>query len=413
MALLAQSANPAGQQVPQQTDGTGGGAARPFTHYARRHTEQGPINQSGVAFGTLFAPTDIPAIGFLRGIWLNVVASGGVGSVTPAIYAADAPWSVINNIEILDIGGQAIVQVDGYGLYLINRFGGYQFNPITEHYPSFSLVNAASNKTGNFSFTLFIPFEMNKLSGYGCLPNENAAAAYKFRLLLNAASSVYSQSPGTLPTLAINTQISVWTKPTQQGAPTAPPGLGSTAYWTQQIYNTVSGANDVQLTGRKGNYIHSLLFVWRNSSAARYDVTGGSYPTAPAAGGTLSGGIGTNLTDFRFRVNSYDQIGPSPYAMFLDQVQADFSFGGQFAPYGDTTSADSVPLIPQGVLPLSYRNDFSGHPAGDDTMELYLPTSGATKLEVLGTLPSGGSGGSLYVYTGDLIPQGDIPYAVA
>lgn len=376
MAALAQApAKPSAQQVPQDIQPQGSG--RPFIHYARRHSEVGPISQGGVTFGQNFTPQDIPAIGYLRDIWVQFQATGGSGSGSAASAAADAPWSTVQTIEVLDIGGQAIISFDGYGWYLSNLLGGYTWQNSVTGRPSYAAMTTATGANeGNYSFALKLPFEANKLSAYGSLPNENAAANYKMRMTMAGTGAVYATAPQTVPTFSVNTQIDVWTKPVDPGAPPAPVGNGSTFYWTQQVYNTVQGYNDIQLTGRKGNPILAQIFVFRDSTGARYSVS--------------------SVTDFRYRVNSFDQIGPTPMAKFLDDAYDGFNV-----------------VLPTGVLPISFRQDFNDHPAGDDTMERYLPTSGATKLELTGTLPAGGAGGSLTVYTLDMIPQGPIPYALA
>lgn len=376
MVALA-NANPAQQQVPQLTEGDTS-SGRPFIHYSRRHSEPGPINAGGVAFGAFYTPQDIPAIGYLRDMWVQFQATGGSGSGSATTANADAPWSTVMLLEVLDIGGQATVSFDGYGWYLSNLLGGYTFFNQPTGRPSYAAMTTATGASeGNFNFSLLIPFELNKLSGYASLPNENAAANYKLRLNLNNSASVYATNiPGVLPTFSINTQIDVWTKPVDPNAPKAPVGNGSTAYWTQQTYPTVTGFNDIQLTGRKGNPIIAQIFVFRDSSGARYSVNA--------------------VTDIRYRVNSFDQIGPTPMSKFLDEA---------YDGWGIT--------LPVGVLPISFRQDFNDHPAGDDTMERYLDTSGATKLELAATLPANASGGSLNVYTHDFIPQGPVPYALA
>jgi hypothetical protein len=374
VVALAQ-ANPAQQSVPQVTE-SDTSSGRPFIHYSRRHSEPGPINAGGVSFGQMYTPQDIPAIGYLRDMWVQFQATGGSGSAAP-VATPDAPWSTVMLVEVLDIGGQATVSFDGYGWFLSNLLGGYTWNNQPTGRPSYAAFNTASGaEAGGYAFSLLLPFELNKLSGYASLPNENAAANYKLRLNLNGSAAVYTTPPVGFPTFAINTQIDVWTKPVDANAPKAPVGNGSTAYWTQQTYNTVTGFNDIQLTGRKGNPIIAQFFVFRDSSGARYSVNG--------------------VTDFRYRVNSFDQIGPTPMSKFLDEAYDGFGV-----------------ILPVGVWPISFRQDFNDHPAGDDTMERYLDTSGATKLELAGTLPSGAAGGSLTVYTHDFIPQGPIPYALA
>jgi len=374
VVALAQ-ANPAQQSVPQVTE-SDTSSGRPFIHYSRRHSEPGPINAGGVSFGQMYTPQDIPAIGYLRDMWVQFQATGGSGSAAPAA-TPDAPWSTVMLVEVLDIGGQATVSFDGYGWFLSNLLGGYTWNNQPTGRPSYAAMTTASGAgAGGYAFSLLLPFELNKLSGYASLPNENAAANYKLRLNLNGSTAVYATPPVGFPTFAINTQIDVWTKPVDANAPKAPVGNGSTAYWTQQTYNTVTGFNDIQLTGRKGNPIIAQFFVFRDSSGARYSVNG--------------------VTDFRYRVNSFDQIGPTPMSKFLDEAYDGFGV-----------------ILPVGVWPISFRQDFNDHPAGDDTMERYLDTSGATKLELAGTLPSGAAGGSLTVYTHDFIPQGPIPYALA
>jgi hypothetical protein len=360
---------------PKDASSGGGEPAEPFIRNARRHDEQAftvATAAIGAAQQTVGGgPRDIPAIGFLRRVYVDVNATGGVNGAAAVAVTADAPWNAVNRVQLLDITGQANIDLSGYGWFLVNLFGGYHFSGLATAWPNYvTPVIGAAPATGNFRFQLWLPVEM-MADGYCALPNENAASTLKTRMIIDTTATIYTVAPDTtLPTPTITAQEYVWTRPLR-GTP-EPPGVGSTAYWNSVIYNTVTGINTIRLA-QVGQWIHTLILVWRTAAGARYAVGA--------------------VADFRLRLDGVDLLGPKPIA--AQDTETFMAFG--YAP-------------PVGVTVVSFRDDMDGHPATDDTAELWLPTSAATRLEIVATLPAGGAAGTLEVITGYVVPIGGIPY---
>ena len=108
--------------MPQTTQKPMAGA--PFVRMSRKAVVQG-WSTSAVAFGSLINPPLKAAGGYLRNLILTVTTGTTAnGNLTAATAAADAPWNVIQSFFLRDPLGQPIIQTDGYGLYLINKYSG-------------------------------------------------------------------------------------------------------------------------------------------------------------------------------------------------------------------------------------------------------------------------------------------------
>src|ERR1019366_4113031 len=108
--------NPAISTVSRQpqTTPTATGAGAPFIRSSRKSEIQGFIASGIAAGGSVNLPLKA-AGGYLRGLLIKVVASGGTG--TAAVASADGPWACIQSLLFKDPSGTPVVQVDGYGLY--------------------------------------------------------------------------------------------------------------------------------------------------------------------------------------------------------------------------------------------------------------------------------------------------------
>lgn len=311
---------------------------------------------------------EIPATGFLRGIWLYVELTGGVDGLNPMVAQADAPWSIINQITLRDPAGNQIVgPLTGYSLYLANFVGGYQYlvDPIN------SGAYDALDTDGNGSFMLWVPVEASARDGYASLVNSDSSASYVLEFTQAPASAVFSTEPDTLPTVRWKAWVEVWTQPTAtnlQGQPQAqnPPGLGTVQYWTREITTLTTGDNKVRVR-RVGNLIRNLVTVTRNSSGARVAVS-----LLPDPVQWL-----------------YDSLLLSTEGRILRQAKQKDMLGTQ---------------LPIGVQLWSFCNDLDGKP-GFELRNALLPTTPATRLENHG-IWGAVSGGSLEVLINDIYPQG-------
>lgn len=346
----------------------------PFVRAATQQTLPGGLDKS-VALATSSRQVDvaeIPATGWLRGVWVLVEATGGVAGLATVAAKGDAPWSVIDSVTLTDpAGNQIFGPLSGYSIYLANFAGGYGFNVNPTNYGAYSAVTAA----GNFSFLLYIPVEASERDGYGSLPNQDSSAAYRLTINQAASSAVYSTAPDTLPTaVRYRTWAEVWTQPTPTsvgGLPQAqqPPGAGTTQYWTREINPVVSGNNSLRVK-RVGNLFRTMILVARDTSGDRMADTDLPDPIRL---------IWDNLT-------------------LTDEGRA-LRFGKQVNQYG---VADSV--LPAGVLIYSYSHDIDGKPGGELRNGL-LGTTPATRFQIEGSF---GAAGSLEVIINDIQPVGGL-----
>lgn len=321
----------------------------PFTRAALPQVQPGNVDVSTVmsASSTQLGPYDVPAIGFLRHLFVQVSASGGTG--TAAVYKEDAPFSAISEIALTDVNGAPIVgPISGYDLYLINKYGGYSGFADPKSMPSYTTPTS-----GNFAFCLRVPVELGSRDGVGSLPNMNASSTYKLRITQAATTDVFSTNPTGLPTLRFQVFTEAWSGPLAMGPngesqATVPPAEGTTQMWSKMVLPAAAAFNTLQLR-RVGNYIRNIIVVGRNTSdGLRSD---------------------TNL--------------PSTLQWFLDngqwlnesQVYRKQQMRERLV--GQTNGPDT------GVLVYDFTSEFDGLYGGE--LRNWLPTIQSTRLELQGT----------------------------
>lgn len=282
------SDSPAGQQKKGVAERN---ASIHFSRASKYHTEQGTSN-SGIVVNTAAPGTFnyvVPSYGFLTGVLLTMLASGGTG--TAAVYYEDAPWSGIQSIALYDVNGSPIWgPFGGYQAFLASKYGGYRlfppdgstalFGPLTAGVPTPTAIgNTAVNyKTtaGNFNTVLPIWIEFGR-DGLGSLPNNDASARYNLQIQLasftaSATGPVYTTAPTGYPTLSMQVEVQCRSVPPAadlfgNSNSIAPPAVGTTQYWSQQTLSALTGAQTVQLT-RVGNLIRNHILVFRDTTTA-------------------------------------------------------------------------------------------------------------------------------------------------
>lgn len=345
----------------------------PFTRGAMKHREPF-VNVSAVATanGTQVSAVDVPSFGYARGLWIQVNATGGTGAA--AVVQEDSPWSALSGITLADVNGAQIVgPIDGYDLFLINLLGGYLGAD-----PRWSALYSAVATNGNFSFLLWLPLEISERDGLGAMPNQNASATYKLSFTYGVLINIYSTNPTTIPTIQVQVWLDAWTQPQPTdilGNPQAevPPAFGTTQFWTRQQFNLNAGSQTVRLT-RMGNIIRKFIMVFRTTAPAR-STTNFPDPLRIQLEGRIVENIGRDLLRF----------------IAAEQSDQGFTFGDATNPY------------PTGVIAYNFDTDLNGK-SGDEMRDLWLPTSQATRLELVGTF---GAAGTLTVITNDIAPAGD------
>lgn len=352
----------------------------PFVRLSKKAFNRG-YALAGSAFGALVNQPIKPVGGWTRNLLLTVQASGGVGATTTAA-ATDAPWNVIQTLMLRDPLGQPVLNIDGYGLFLIQKYSGQagqdRFTADPSQLPSFSAPVVGANGSGNFTFKQILPFELDS-SGYCSLSSLNAAANIQLDIQYNAAGVVYTTPPSTtLPTLTTTVEQAFWAAPVQNPQ-LGPPDPGASAQWTKSGGQTSvpSATNTLIQSPRKGTWIHTLIVVMRDSTGARID----SYP----------------VSDLTYQIDGVPVIIES----FADRVDEMFRFSG-----GVTRDT--------GVIAYTFRDSVQQQISKADTHDLTQPTTPATLLEVGGTFSTiTNAPGALTFYTGELFPTNNakIPWS--
>lgn len=348
----------------------------PFVRAAQEHIEPFlDVTQAIGASNVPLSPIDIPAYGYVRGVFIEVTATGGTGTV--AVAKGDAPFSAITDIQIADVNGAPIVgPLDGYDVAVaVNKYGGYRratTNP--RLHPDFQSVQTS----GNFSFLLYVPIEVSGRDGLGSLANLNAASSYKLKATVAAQGAVYSTNPTTNPNVRIRAWLDAWTQPSPtdlhgNAQATQPPAHGTTSFWSKQVVNVNAGQQTIRLN-RVGNLIREMVFIYRDVSGVR------------------------NKANF-----------PGPFQIYWDtrllKEYQPITWRGQMSQRFNLTGADDTAQgLDTGVYVEDYIHEFDGF-AGAELRDGWLPTVQSTRLDVVGNF---GAAGTLTVLTNDVSPAGEV-----
>lgn len=385
-ASASQQANQPGGQSGSVT--AAANTQLPFTSSARRHREQMAIANATIPGSAApFAATQIPeqsipAYGFLRGLWLRVVASGGTG--TGATASADGPFNFFGVISITDPDGAPIYQVNnGYTAYLIHKYGGYLNGAGIVDPKIDNFFAGVSGTGGNFQFQLWLPLEIIMRNGLGALPNTDSGKQYKLNLNTNASTTVYATPPITLfPTLTISVFIDCWTQPPTQDVlgrqlTRVPPLVGTTQYWTRQGIPVNAGQSNGQTFGRVGNIVRGWIFGFRTAVGVRILNNSGNIPNP--------------ITLYRDGYN-YDVI---EFNNWLEEIALR---------YGLTAAVEAAGGPDNGVLPYMFIFDMDLTP-GNELRGQWWPTLQSSRIELDGNY---GVASTLEVITNDVAPTGDV-----
>lgn len=366
----------AGRAQPQTTVEQAGG---PFLRYTQPGRRQ--MFQTTAAFSSTVSQPLPGVSGYYQRLRLMVNATTGAG--TTAVAAADAPWNVIQQVNLQDSFGTPLIVAPGFeALYLIPKLSStFGIGPSSDptSLPSYSAIATS----GNFQFSTSLGFEF--LKGYGVISGANASLQPRLILNVNASTAVYSTAPSTVPTgVNVNLDADFYWLP--EGTGIEPPGLGTTQQWLYQPANPTigSGAASRVALPRLGGYLSALILELRDSTSARVD----AWP-APTSN--------TPSTAIQ-RLRTYVDGVPLLDTTFLE-AEDDF-----FIQYNGTSR-------PAGVWAINRKNSLAQNDLGLlDTGELFLSTSPGTLVEIEGATwgTIANSPATLNVVLGQIIPTGTL-----
>lgn len=322
--------------------------------------------------------------GYLCNLWVKLTCSGGTAG--SGVLAADAPYNAIATFRFLDPNGHAIIDTDGFGLYLLNKYGGRYYLGDPKLLPNANITGVVT-----FGYDYLAPLQINPELGIGAIPNMDSSGPYRIQAIGNTQAGIYSTVTGlTSPLITLSVGGEFLSLPDRQsrvnGAPQmiAPPGLDRgfaiVGEYTKQTYaiQAGGGVQTIRLT-RVGNIIRQLFLVVRNNALARVGWTGGTAITA----GTL--------IQFAFDTVPLWQADPQH---ILDQMARRRSSG-----YSYTAAVDLGVLVIDFAAPQEFSLGALGSDAGFDQM---IQTAQSSALELTFNWVAGVGGGVLEVYTSDV-----------
>lgn len=324
----------------------------------------------------------------------SLVTAGNAATVA---FAADAPWSVINQIKLDDPAGQSIITpISGYNLYLLNKYlPDVECALDPKRDPNYSAVTGAGATGGSFTFRLVLPVEHRRRDALGALNNSAANQRYLITITVIAAfASLYTTPPTTpAPNLFLQVYQEYWTSPpatvqTAQGSSSVQPtpsGLGTVGFVRYERHNEVSGGGSPQIQlNNVGDYISMIVFVLRDAAGAR-DINAGPQS---ATNQNFPGEFDWWINDFQ--VHALSTVGASA-------VTATTGMGGVWprgmSRFYDYPNAVETPGgLDNGVFVLHPLGDLFDRQYNFAPANQYLPTDATTKLQIRGS--TWGSGAS-------------------
>lgn len=216
---------------------------------------------------------EIPPGNWLTEVFLliEVVTAGNSAAVA---LQSDAPWSILELLELTDPGGNAISSWTGYGLFLTNLLGGFDFQTDPTASPSFVAMTTGSGATGgSATLVLKVPVQIIDRDAIGAMANGPSNTTPRIRYRLAPSAAVYSTAPTALPTVRVRAISSGWVLPAADsigGRPIMPepPGGRTFQQWSELTYDFSTGKRTIRHT-RTGQTYRTLLLVARDNTGVR------------------------------------------------------------------------------------------------------------------------------------------------
>jgi hypothetical protein len=319
---------------------------------------------------TPLSPQQIPAVGYLEGLMLdvNMVSTGGT---TPA-FTADAPWNVLASVELRNSSGNdLIVPVTGYQLYLYNKYGCQTVDaPYCD--PRFLLSGTAPQA----HMYLWIPQEISPADGFGVIPALASNRSYQLAITLAAQATVTTSNP----TITVTISATAWfyTEPvasTSNGAQqqTTPPFIGSLNLY-QLEGQSISPGDKLVKSNNVGNVLRFLIFVLRTAAGARTDA---DWPA---------------VSELYLDNNPMFYLTQQQWRVWMAQTYG----------YGPNT-LDALNGQDTGVYVVPFFALTEGRAIANARRSQYLPTLDASQLQIRGT-SFGAAASTLEIHTNSVQP---------
>lgn len=326
-------------------------------------------------------PIEIPPTGFLR--FLDLVLTGVTAANAATVaFKADAPFNAIAYLTLTNAAGDTIiVPIDGYALYLFNKWGALSEDPPwcdPRQSPAFVATAGAGATGGSFTVPLRVPLEIDPETAFGSIPSMASNKSLQLGLQIAPTSAVYSTAPTTPPTVQVTGYQAFWSQPKGDngrgvGQATVPDGNNSIMMWRMDTPSVNPGDKTIKFAN-VGNVLRMFILVYRTAAGARTDAD------IPA----------THI----LRLNN-DEVFYLPDAQWTDDLAA---------AYGYTTAGrDVANALDTGVRAFPYFMNSDGRVRCSSNREQYLPTLDTTLLQYRG-ISFGAGISTLQIFTCEVKP---------
>lgn len=301
---------------------------------------------------------NVSPTGWLRGLWFDFTITTAANAAT-VVFNPDPTaggFSGCQKVILYDLGGEVVISLSGYEWLVINKFGGYFEVGDPRADLTFSQTAGAGGTGGSAHFILYLPFEVVARDALGTVQNESKPG-WKVELWIDSSAQTYSTPPTTLGTMRVRGFAESYTEPSAaapNGRPFAqtPPLPGTLQYWKSENNPQPSGTFKFDITNGVGFPIRNIFYYGRDTANSTRATADGNWPDPS----TLLIG---NINYFTRSKNLWISKMSKAYALSI---------------LGATTpAADSAQGRENGVYPVWFTQDMSGHP-GDELRFKYLDT---------------------------------------
>jgi hypothetical protein len=385
------TATVAGRPQPQTTTEPSGG---PFIRHSPDGRRAQYVDTQG--YGGFMSRPTVAMPGYAKGYRALFQGSGGVNGGTGPTVSPDAPWNLLQLVQMKDAFGTQLLTGPGYVIgFEVPLYSG-QFGIDEMRSPASSPQQTVYNTTASataltWNFATYFAFEFAK--AYGCISGANAALLPVLQINMAAQSALFTaNAPATPMTWTETIDSDFYWLPS---APVDPPGLGTTCQFIYQPSNPTipSQASQLVQLPRLGGYLTVLILELRDSTGARVD----AWPSRPKI---LVDGV--PLIDTLFTTWQEDLA----ISMQIGAVNTPI-----LSAAGGTQTGTIQTPRPTGTIALNRKTSLAQRDFGLlDTGEIFLSTNPGTQLEI-GGFPWGtvtNAPATLNATVGQVVPSGTL-----
>lgn len=312
---------------------------------------------------------NISPTGWMRGMYFDFTLTTAANAAT-VVFNADPTaggFSGVQKVTLYDLGGEVVVSLLGYEWVVMNKFGGYFEVGDPRADLTFSQTAGASGTGGSAHFILYLPLEVVARDGLGVVQNESKPG-WKVELWLDSSAQTYSTPPTTLGSMRVRGFVESYTEPTAaapNGRPFAqtPPLPGTLQYWKSENQALPSGNAKYDLTNGIGFPIRNVIPYVRDAGNSTRATADGNWPDPMTF---LFG----NINYFTRSKN-----------LWISKMSKAFALAALST---TNPAADTAQGRENGVFPIWFTQDMSGHP-GDELRFRYLDTQVNSLLRFTGS----------------------------